>query len=149
MAPPPIFITVNLHSLLTLRTGPMQLGTGHPHLDLPLLGLEGYALHLPRGYQPQNLLIELKVFQALEVASALAARQWSNTGRAQRSGARTGAKRFAQRPTNPPGLSQCSPLLVFFLNASFYSLPFPQTSQLKITRQFPKSHLFKQQCLHF
>src|ERR1039457_2895433 len=35
MAPPPIFITVNLHSLLTLRTGSMQLGPGHPHPHAP------------------------------------------------------------------------------------------------------------------
>src|ERR1035441_1254684 len=45
------------HPLLTLRTGPKRLSKGHPHLNLPFLGFEGYALHLPRGYQPQNLLI--------------------------------------------------------------------------------------------
>jgi hypothetical protein len=57
MTPPPLFIVVNLHALLTLRTSPKRLGKGDPHLDLPLLGFESYALHLPRGYQPQNLLI--------------------------------------------------------------------------------------------
>jgi hypothetical protein len=57
MTPPPLFIVVDRHPLLTLRTGPQRLGKGHPHLDLPLLGFEGYALHPPRGYQSQNLLI--------------------------------------------------------------------------------------------
>jgi len=62
--PAALLVIVDLHPLPTRRAAPERLPIADPHLNLPRLGLEFHAFHVPRGRQAQNLLVKLDIFHA-------------------------------------------------------------------------------------
>src|SRR5208282_1491237 len=102
MPPPSLFVIVNLHPLLTLRASPEGVGKTDPHLDFPLQGLQGHALHPPRFHQTKNLLIKLEVFHAWEVEPGIRVSTTRETQPDERSGAERDPARSGAS-TSPPG----------------------------------------------
>src|SRR5208337_2319485 len=139
MPPPSLFVIVNLHPLLTLRASPEGVGKTDPHLDFPLLGLQGHALHPPRFHQTQNLLIKLEVFHAWEVhpaTRASATMQYNRTSAAERSEIRREAVRpllLQDAPSCPSGAPP-----EFHSKSSFVFFPVPSYLPIENHRVIPE-----------
>ena len=64
--------------------------------------------------------------------------QWNITGRAQRSGARSGAKRCVHLPSRTPRLAQARSILVFHSKSSFVFFPIPSNQPMKNHQVIPE-----------